>query len=89
MDVAVGSATLPINNVQRLRETAMRALADVGTAGTWNLLIDVVAQSGRYPTNATGLDGFLVEGERRYWVHVAIDRSTGEIIDQRIEVVNE
>jgi len=30
---------------------------------------------------------FSVEGERRYWVHVAIDRSTGQIIDENIEPV--
>jgi hypothetical protein len=32
---------------------------------------------------------FVVEGEQRYWVHVAIDRVTGKVIDKRIEVVNE
>jgi hypothetical protein len=35
------------------------------------------------------LAGFLVEGEQRYWVHVAIDRFTGQVIDKQIEVVNE
>jgi hypothetical protein len=28
-----------------------------------------------------------VRGEKRYWPHVAIDRFTGEIIDQQIEAV--
>jgi hypothetical protein len=32
---------------------------------------------------------FIVEGEQRYWVHVAIDRFTGEVIEKQIEVVNE
>lgn len=77
------------NFIQRYRETAMRALSDAGQAGTWNLLIDVVAQSGHYPANASGLSDFLVEGEQRYWVHVAIDRQTDQIIDENIEVVNE
>jgi hypothetical protein len=31
----------------------------------------------------------VVEGEQRYWVHVAIDRFTGQVIDKQIEVVNE
>jgi hypothetical protein len=31
----------------------------------------------------------VVEGEQRYWVHVAIDRFTAQVIDKRIEVVNE
>ncbi len=78
-----------VNLIQRFRETTMRALSDAGMAGTWNLLIDVVAQSGRYPTGATGLSDFLVEGERRYWVHVAISRVTGQIIDESIEPVSE
>jgi len=77
------------NLIERFRETTMRALSDAGQAGTWNLLIDVVAQSGRYPASARTLADFLVEGERHYWVHVAIDRQTGRIIDENIEVVNE
>jgi len=52
-------------------------------------MIDVVAQSGRYPPNASTLAGFLVEGEQHYWVDVAIDRFTGQVIDKQIEVVNE
>ena len=75
--------------IQRFRESTMRALSDAGQAGTWNLLIDVIAQNGRYPATATGLADFLVEGERHYWVHVAIDRTTGDVIDENIEVVNE
>jgi len=77
------------NIIQRFRSSTIRALSDAGQAGTWNLLIDVVAQSGHYPVNATGLSNFLVEGEHRYWVHVAIDRSTGQVIDENIEPVNE
>ena len=52
-------------------------------------MIDVIAQSGRYPPNASTLPGFLVEGKQHYWVHVAIDRFTGQVIDKQIEVVNE
>jgi len=29
------------------------------------------------------------KGEQRYWVHVAIDRFTGQVIDRHIEVVKE
>ena len=32
---------------------------------------------------------FVVQGEQHYWVHVAIDRFTGQVIDKQIEVVNE
>ena len=35
------------------------------------------------------LANFVVQGEKRYWVHVAIDRFTGQVIDKQIEVVNE
>ena len=53
-------------------------------------MIDVVAQSGRYKPNANSLQNdFIVEGEQHYWVHVAIDRFTGEVLDKQIEVVNE
>ncbi|HAF13043.1 MAG TPA: hypothetical protein DCK99_04945 [Blastocatellia bacterium] len=71
------------------RELVIRAFSDACQTRTWNLMIDVVAQSGRYPPNASTLAGFLVEGEQHYWVHVAIDRFTGQVIDKQIEVVNE
>jgi hypothetical protein len=77
------------NIIPRYRETAMRALLDSGQAGTWNLLIDVVAQTGKYPSTASSLDRFLVEGEKRFWVHVAIDRLTGKVLDESIEPVTE
>ena len=48
-----------------------------------------MAQSGKYPPNATPLEQFVVEGERRYWMHVAIDRFTGQIIAQEVEVPTE
>src|SRR6266566_2633448 len=51
---------------------------------------DVVAQSGHFKLNASNLQNdFIVEGEQHYWVHVAIDRFTGQVIDKQIEVVNE
>ena len=56
------------------------------------LLIDVVAQSGRYPAGAAAGNfktGFVVDGEQRYWVHVAIDRMTGQVLDKQVEVVKE
>jgi hypothetical protein len=28
-----------------------------------------------------------VEGEQHFWVHVAIDRFTGKVIDKQIEVL--
>jgi len=75
--------------VSRLRETTIRALSDVGTARVWNLMIDVVAQTGRYPLTSTTLDQFVVDGEQHYWVHVAIDRYTGQVIDINLEPVTD
>jgi very-short-patch-repair endonuclease len=30
--------------------------------------------------------GFTVQAERRLWVHVAIDRLTGQVLDTQVEV---
>jgi len=75
--------------IKRRRECVMRALADSGNARTWNLLIDLVAQVGRYPAHASGLNQFVVDGETRVWIHVAIDRYTGMIIAKQVEPVSE
>ena len=81
---------LPAALITRLRTAAVRGLADSTTARTWNLLIDLVAQTGRYPVTATTaaqLPNFNVAGEKHYWLHVAIDRYTGQILDQQLESV--
>ncbi len=89
-DLGVASgANTPEAIVQRLREAPIRVLSQTGQAGTWNLLVDVVAQSGRYPASATSLNNFLVEAEKRVWLHLAIDRLTGNLIDYEIEVITE
>jgi len=76
--------------VKARREVIPRAISSVSQTRVWNVLIDVVAQSGRYKPNANSLQNdFIVEGEQHYWVHVAIDRFTGEVLDKQIEVVNE
>ena len=83
----IKSTTDPYN--KESRELVIRALSDATQTRTWNLLIDVISQSGRYPPTANGLADFIVEGEKRYWLHVAIDRFTGEVIDQQLEAVYE
>jgi hypothetical protein len=76
--------------VKARREVVPRAMSSVSQTRVWNVLIDVVAQSGHYKPNATSLrNDFIVEGEQHYWVHVAIDRFTGQVLDKQIEVVNE
>lgn len=71
------------------REAVIRALSDVGQTRTWNLMIDVIAQAGKYGADASDVENFIVQGEKRYWLHVAIDRFTGEVIDQQLEKINE
>lgn len=70
-------------------EAIVRGFAENTQTRTWNLMIDVIAQSGRNPRTATTLNDFVVEGEKRYWLHVAIDRFTGQVIDQQLEAVYE
>jgi hypothetical protein len=83
---AVGTT---IGSTPEQQETVARALSDTTQTRTWGLLIDVIAQSGKYAPGETDLRRFIVEGEQHYWVHVAIDRFTGQVIDKQIEVVNE
>jgi len=71
------------------REAAIRALAESANTRTWNFLIDVIGESGFYPAKAASLDQFQVTGERRYWLHIAIDRYTGQIVDRQLEAVQE
>jgi hypothetical protein len=75
--------------IKARRESVVRALADVSNTRTWNVLVDLVMQSGRYPNSATAVDKFSVDGERRYWLHLAIDRYTGQVVARSMEPVNE
>ena len=87
---STGAQPNPKQTVKSQREVVARAVSSVAQTRTWNLLIDVVAQSGHFKPNAGSLQNdFIVEGEQHYWVRVAIDRYTGRVIDRKIEVVNE
>src|SRR5262249_41829208 len=67
-------------NLNEQEKATARALAEVGQTRTWNLFIDVVAQTGRYmpgtapPLNDSNANKFIVEGEKRYWLHIALGR---------------
>jgi hypothetical protein len=67
------------------REAVVRGLADVCQTGTWNLLVDVIVQSGR----GASADRFVVEGESREWMVAAIDRLTGRVVARKSEPVTE
>jgi hypothetical protein len=56
------------------KQTIARALGEAGQARTWNLMIDVIAQTGHYGPNAQNLTDFIPEGEKRYWLHIALGR---------------
>jgi hypothetical protein len=83
------SAVTGMSTIKTEQEAAVRAIAESANTRTWNFLIDIVAQSGRYPVTAASPDNFVVEGQRRYWLHIAIDRYTGKVVDKQLEVVNE
>ncbi len=86
-----GSGTDPIagDTSKTAREATIRTLAEMGTTRTWNFLIDLVAQTGRLTAAAKSGSDFMVQGEERVWIHVAIDRMTGEVLEIQNEVVNE
>jgi hypothetical protein len=76
-------------SVKTRREVVARAVSSVSQTRVWNLLIDMVAQSGHCKPNPASLNDFVVEGEKHYWAHVAIDRFTGQVIDKQVEEVTE
>jgi hypothetical protein len=45
--------------------------------------------TNHYSNEELDANRFFVEGEQHYWVHIAIDRFTGQVLDKQIEVVNE
>ena len=74
------------------KNTIARALADTGQARTWNLMIDVIAQTGQYTPGAPDLTDpakFIVQGEKRYWLHIALDRDNGSVLGTQLEEVIE
>ncbi len=91
--ILAGNNQIDMGN-KAIAEAPVRALSSVSNSRTWNLMIDVIAQTGGFPAtapqNAAALNSsFYVQGERRYWLHIAIDRFTGQIVDQQLEPVYE
>jgi hypothetical protein len=93
--VAVAAPQLPVVPgvpVDEVKQTIARALAEVGQARTWNLMIDVIAQTGNYAPGTADLTDptkFIVQGEKRYWLHVALDRDDGTVLGAQLEEVIE
>jgi hypothetical protein len=78
-----GNAALSTLPEKRRREVVARILSGTAQTRTWNVLIDVVAQTGRFSPSVD------ITGESRQWVHHAIDRFTGEVIARQIEPVTQ
>jgi hypothetical protein len=73
-------------DLDKCKETISRALSELGQARTWNLLIDVIAQTGKYKPNSPDLTGgnFVVAGEKRYWLHIALGR---DLVSGQVDVL--
>jgi hypothetical protein len=74
------------------RHAIARTLGACGDTRVWNLLFDIIAQAGRFPPGSEkqgDLRNFVVEAEHRIWVHIALDRLTGEVLDLQTEEVSE
>ncbi len=70
-------------------QNVLRGLVDPGTTRAWTFLIDLIVQDGQFTKPGAAASDFVVRGEKRYWVHVSMDRFTGEVISQRMEEVHE
>jgi hypothetical protein len=91
---AVAVAALPVvfGTSDETKQTIARALAEAGQARTWNLMIDVIAQTGNYAPGTPDLSDpskFIVQGEKRYWLHIALDRDDGTVLGTQLEEVLE
>jgi hypothetical protein len=89
---AAAAAQMPVvpgASVDEVKQTIARALAEAGQTRTWNLMIDVIAQTGHYGPNAQNLTDFISEGEKRYWLHIALDREGGSVLGTQLEEVVE
>ena len=55
-------------------------------------MIDVIAQTGKYAPGTLDLSDptkFMVQGEKRYWLHIALDRDDGAVLGTQLEEVTE
>ena len=90
---AVAAAAVPnLAGSDEAKQTIARTLAEVGQSRTWNLMIDVIAQTGKYTPGTADLTDptkFIVQGQKRYWLHIALDRDDGTVLGTQLEEVIE
>ncbi len=83
-----GGMSTPFSVIKSEREATIRALADVSNPRTWNFLIDIFLQTGKFTPGSPAEAGeFMVRSQRREWHSVAIDRFTGAVIDHQKEIM--
>lgn len=68
--------------IKHRREAIARGLVDSSQTRTWNLMIDLVSQVGVPHTQS---QEFVKQRTHRQWIHLAIDRITGKVIDFQVE----
>jgi hypothetical protein len=90
----VAAAALPgvLGTSDEAKQTIARALAENGQARTWNLMIDIIAQTGNYAPGTPDLTDpskFVVQGEKRYWLHISLDRDDATVLGTQLEEVLE
>src|SRR6266496_2436271 len=72
---------------EKVPEAIARALSEIAQTRTWNLMIDVIAQTGKYAPGTTSITDstkFVVEGEKRYWLHIALGR---DLVSGNVDVL--
>lgn len=72
------------HSIKHRREAIVRGLADSSQTRTWNLMVDLVSELG---VEGSEKNAFLRQRVQRHWVHLAMDRLTGKLIDFQIEEV--
>src|SRR5439155_5857999 len=91
---AAAAAALPgvLGTSDEAKQTIARTLSETGQARTWSLMVDVIAQTGNYVPGTPDLTDpakFIVQGEKRYWLHIALDRDDGTVLGTQLEEVVE
>ncbi len=71
------------------REAAIRTLSALTATRTWNFIVDLVVQTGNLQAHTNQIDDFVVRSKHRYWLHIAVDRMTGQVLDQKVEMVDD
>ena len=70
------------------REAPLRALADFSDYRVWNLFLDLIVEAGQVPRGtpaAETLEAFTPRARRHAWFHLALDRTTAQVLEVQRE----